>query len=114
MSVTVLVTQARISFGSIALVWVFKARYGEDRVAISGGLVASPSKTRRRTSGQEDAAYEHDPHETDDGREKSRIVPNLLWLMLSVYERSDLNDARKSVTKSSGCSQAAKWVPLSC
>jgi hypothetical protein len=28
--------------------------------------------------------------------------------------RSDLNAARKSVTKGSGCSQAAKWVPLSC
>src|SRR5437588_10056726 len=34
--------------------------------------------------------------------------------MVSVYEQSDLNDARKSVTKSSGCSQAAKCVPLSC
>ena len=28
--------------------------------------------------------------------------------------RSDLNDARRSDTRSSGCSHAAKWPPLSC
>ena len=30
------------------------------------------------------------------------------------YQRNDLKAARMSLTKSSGCSHAAKWVPLSC
>jgi hypothetical protein len=32
--------------------------------------VASPSSTRGGTSGQEDPANDHDPHEADDGRDE--------------------------------------------
>src|SRR5437879_1645781 len=32
-----------------------------------GPASASPSSTRSRTSGQEDPAHDHDPHEADDG-----------------------------------------------
>src|SRR6266480_2919352 len=34
---------------------------------------ASPSSTRSRTSGQEDLAHGHDPHEADEGRDEPRI-----------------------------------------
>ena len=42
-------------------------------------------------------------------------LPRRLKLALSLVEdqRSDLNAARISLLKSSGCSQAAKWPPLS-
>ena len=39
----------------------------------SGPASASPSRTRSRTSGQEDPAHDQDPHDADDGRAEPRI-----------------------------------------
>src|SRR5438874_4436289 len=39
----------------------------------SGPASASPSRTRSRTSGQEDPAHDQDPHDADDGRDEPRI-----------------------------------------
>jgi hypothetical protein len=38
-----------------------------------GPASASPSSTRSGTSGQEDPAHDHDPHQADDGRDEPRI-----------------------------------------
>lgn len=44
-----------------------------DRDPRPRSTAASPSGTGSRTSGQEDAAHDHDPHNADDGRDEPRI-----------------------------------------
>src|SRR5579859_1582873 len=75
-------------------------------------IKVSPSSTRRRTSGHEDAAHDQDPCEADKGRDDPRI--DTVWCPESTAHRNEQKEQRAERRAHCGRRRCPKIGRASC